>query len=224
MKKVSILLTSRAAPRTLLLTLCNLLGMCAKPELLEFVVRLDDDDEAYPEYVHLLKGFRTFGVVVKIVVGKGKGYAGLQSYYEDCYRESTGDLLLLFGHEARMLTYGWDDVYRESLKDYCVSPATFSKRGDTYAWAFPCVCRKLCEAIGRFCICTPVVAYDRVFEVYAKLSGLTCAPKVWIYHPAAAFTPGTQRGDMNVWVNQHWAELTAQWNTDARHMWEAAKV
>lgn len=211
---------SRGDPRGTMCTIFNLFSMAAQPGRLEIVLRVDSDDPALIAYCGIEKELSRLGLSVKLVVGPSLGYMGLNKYYQESYIASTGDLLLIFGHEVRVLTFGFDDAYRKACVPYGVCSSHYVKTDDTdaYEWAMPLFDRALCEKIGCLCLCTPPLAYDRVAEAYGRISQLGRQAMVLLRHPSQPEVPGTPRGDWLRYCHENWKPLCEKWDADAKRM------
>ena len=203
---ISVLIPSRDNPQGLAAAIKSLLSTAANPHAIEIVLRMDRDDP-------------TSGGFPTSILGPSLGYAGNHIYLEECYRRSTGDLLLGWNDDAEMVTPRWDELYTEALKNtpFGVAGATVDQgAADGYAWAFPMVRRDLCEACGEFCAGTGTV--DRIFDAYARLSGRGVMAPVSIAHHVRPLQPGSEREAMYLHAGRDWTDMCREWDADAALM------
>jgi hypothetical protein len=203
---ISVLIPSRGNAHLLAESIHFLLSRAANPKQIEIVLRMDNDDPAAI-------------VFPSAILGPSLGYTGNHIYYEECYRRSTGDLLLAWNDDAEMVTPRWDELYIEALKNtrFGVACADIDSGSDgRYGWALPMVRRDLCEACGQFCTGTGTI--DRIFDAYARLSGRGVNAPVSIAHHWQPLQPGSERQKMYNYASGHWDEMNIEWDTAAMDM------
>lgn len=105
---VSILLPSRGDPKGLVASIESLVDTAYDKASCEFVLRLDEDDV---ETLETISGFEQANpcLLMKKLVGPRKdGYGSLDVFTNDMARVSTGDWLVLWDDDFRMMTSNWD--------------------------------------------------------------------------------------------------------------------
>lgn len=100
---ISILLPSRGRPENIERLYKSIMLTAVSPADIEIIVRLDDDDES--EY----KDFP----LVKYIKGPR---ITLSKYWNECYEQSKGDILMHSGDDIIFRTEGWDDVVRNAFE------------------------------------------------------------------------------------------------------------
>lgn len=225
MNTISILIPSRGNPKELLETIKACEDMASEPARLEFVVRLDADDPALKDYVQDIVPTVAWrrsivkGEFAKWLVGERLGYKRIHDYYEECYKLSSGELLLAFNDDMLISTKGWDVEYERVLEHIPFGVARCEideDPGGNYGWAMPMVRRDLCKAIG--CFCRGTETCDRIFEAYAQQSRRAAGAAVRMVHKWSPLKPGSQREEVYRYAMDHWPEMTARWNRAATEM------
>jgi hypothetical protein len=203
---ISVLIPSRGNAHLLAESIHFLLSRAANPKEIEILLRMDDDDPGAM-------------VFPSAILGPSLGYTGNHIYYEECYRRSTGDLLLAWNDDAEMVTPRWDELYIEALKNtpFGVAGAAIHQgTADRYDWALPMVRRDLCEACGQFCAGTGTI--DRIFDAYARLSGRGVMAPVNVAHHLRPLEPGSEREAMYLHAGRDWTDMCREWDAAAALM------
>lgn len=103
---ISVLLPSRGRPKALAVTIGGLLELADKPSTIQVLVAADPDDEAtltaaLPQQAHVWTAPERYG------------YPRLHEYVNRLAEQASGDWLMLWNDDARLLTSGWDAAVRE---------------------------------------------------------------------------------------------------------------
>ena len=103
---ISVLLPSRGRPRSLADSIAGLTGNAARPRDLEVLVAADPDD-ATTRLAALQAGATVH------VTRERYGYPRLHEYVNRLAADATGDWLMLWNDDARMLTENWDAIVEQ---------------------------------------------------------------------------------------------------------------
>lgn len=100
---ISVLLPSRGRPKALAETVTGLLDLAADPGGIEILVAADPDDTAtqtatLPHQAHIWTAPERYG------------YPRLHEYVNRLAEQASGDWLMLWNDDARILTTGWDTI------------------------------------------------------------------------------------------------------------------
>lgn len=109
MEKISILLPTRERPEQLMRLYNSAIEKADKPELVEMIVYVDDDD---PSYNDLLDSPPKNTVFIR---GPRKT---ISQCWNDCWREASGTIYWHAGDDVIIRTQGWDTVVRDTFKEY----------------------------------------------------------------------------------------------------------
>ena len=104
---ISILCPTRSRPEQLLAMIDSALKMSLRPNLIEFCLYIDLDDDSYsaikfPENVKIVRGPRMW----------------LSSMYNSLIPAASGEYLFWSGDDVVFLTQGWDEVLKEGIKSF----------------------------------------------------------------------------------------------------------
>jgi glycosyltransferase involved in cell wall biosynthesis len=138
---ISVLLPTRQRPDVLLKMLESLFGMADRPERLEAVVYIDDDDA-------LTQKLKFDAWNVKRLVGPRQTMGRFNAI---CYAHSTGDIIILGNDDMIVRTRGWDTCVRDAAgrftdKVYLLYPNDLCK--GSKICTFPILSRVTCDTIG----------------------------------------------------------------------------
>lgn len=100
---ISILLPSRGRPKALAETIAGLLQLADKPSTIQVLVAADPDDTA-TQTATLPHQARVWTAPERY------GYARLHEYVNRLAEQTSGDWLMLWNDDARILTTGWDMI------------------------------------------------------------------------------------------------------------------
>jgi len=109
-KSISVLLPTRGRPEVSLKSIQGMVDLADKPEDLEFLIAVDDDDDATVEYYteHLIPWFEHANVDCTIYQVPRWGYLQLHQYNNYLGGQSTGAWVVFWNDDAIMQTQGWD--------------------------------------------------------------------------------------------------------------------
>jgi len=105
---VSVLLPSRGNPDGMKLSILSLQKSTIDPSLIEYLVRVDNDDlQSIEQALYLRKTVPSGGF--GIVVGHSEGYYGIHNYVNELARKAEGDWLLLLNDDVEIFdSEMWD--------------------------------------------------------------------------------------------------------------------
>lgn len=107
---VSILLATRGRPDDLTRALFSLYNKAKDKSLLEFLLKVDLDDQRTINELNRVKPQLTGSKVEVVVSPKGRGYVDNHLWLNDLAARATGDWLFVFNDDARMNTDNWDQA------------------------------------------------------------------------------------------------------------------
>jgi hypothetical protein len=136
---ISVLLPSRGRPKSLVDSIGSLRVMADDAPTVEILVAADPDD---PDTMAAALSARTR----RWVAPERYGYSRLHEYVNALAAQATGDWLLLWNDDARMLTQGWDSRVTETTPGV-LWPA---HNGSPHLNVFPVVHRSVVETLGHF--------------------------------------------------------------------------
>jgi hypothetical protein len=141
----SFLLPTRNRVKGLSELLASVEAMTARPERLEIVLGIDEDDQAS-------RDFEWNGLnVVKVVVPPGLTMGRLN---QACYRASRGRYLMAMNDDVLLRTPSWDEKVRlalDAVRDDVFLVHVNDKLFGPALCCFPLVSRTFCEMAGGFC-------------------------------------------------------------------------
>ncbi|WP_433364068.1 glycosyltransferase family 2 protein [Streptosporangium sp. CA-115845] len=136
---ISVLLPSRRRPESLVDSIGSLRVMADNPDGLEILVAADPDD---PDTAVAAERSRA----ICWVAPTRYGYHRLHEYANHLARLASGEWLLLWNDDARMLTPGWDSRVEEADRGVLWPAHNDSHLLDI----FPIVHRSIVETLGHF--------------------------------------------------------------------------
>jgi hypothetical protein len=229
--KTSVLIPSKGSPRNVVLTICNLVSMAARPDDLEFIVVIDHLSPESSHYRRATDSLWELGINCILLHATVAGYKNIAAMFEEAYQQSTGDLLMFYNDDARILTRNWDAVYADTLFNIPFGVASaFTNEGEVtpgggvghYPWAFPVVRRDLCYACGnKLIVDITETGLDRIFEAYARKTGHAKQAAVLIEHSRTMLVPGSEREAHYKDTEANWAAYMARWDAVAQRMQDA---
>ena len=173
-EKISILLPSRGRTQPLLDSIDSLLTTANKPERIEILLAIDNDDIEVLSFVHsaILPRFQN----VKLFVTAPLGYGKLTAYYNTLAGLAHGYWIMIWNDDAKMLNKGWDieiDSYSEHpmpvlkmpVKDFEHAFALFPIVTKNWISVFGCL--SLYKDLDRF---TYNVACNTADGIFLKLN------------------------------------------------------
>lgn len=161
---ISVTLPSRNRPRMLAASVASLRDTAARPDLLEFLVAYDPDDEQTAPAARFLN----FDVIWQ--APERYGYPALARYYAELVSRATGEWCLpTWGDDGLMQTAGWDEIVRAQPPGSVI----FSTDNAPGWVCFPIVHMDVFRVLGRFC---PLPATDSWYEYVARDAGIAVQP------------------------------------------------
>lgn len=140
-KRISLLLPTRERPKRLLSFIASLEKNTALIDNIELVIYIDNDD-LMTQQLDLQQPY------IKKIIGP-RGTMGF--YNTTCYRQSSGDIIMLVNDDVLIRTQDWDQILRRKLEQYpdeiylaYPDDLFFSDHCST----FPILSRKTCELIS----------------------------------------------------------------------------
>lgn len=109
MEKFSLLLPTRQRPTQLMRLYESATKLASKPELVEMVVYVDEDDNSYDQLIESPPPNTIF------IRGPRKT---ISKCWNDCWQASTGDIFFHAGDDIIFRTKGWDDVVRNKFAEF----------------------------------------------------------------------------------------------------------
>ena len=211
---VSVLMPSYKNPRHCEHVVQNLQKLASSEHQFEVVVRVDDTDPEIGRYKDWLASRVDRPPFIKLIVGPHlRGYTDLNFMYDECARQSSGEVLLSYNDDLTCETNLWDVVYLRKALENQMRPISSIVTGDHYRWAFPAISRELYDKVGQFCPGN-VSAFDRVWDAVSVAGGWTqdeCQAPVILHHPRAPMVEGTERAAHCNNVQVEWDNLNALW-------------
>jgi hypothetical protein len=108
---VSVLLPTRGKIGSLCEAIDSLYSLAVDKSLVEFCLKIDDDDE---ETINVINHLAKIIPIKTIISPRGRGYTDFGQWVNDLCAMSTGDWLYIFNDDARMRTIGWDQLLLNS--------------------------------------------------------------------------------------------------------------
>lgn len=133
---VSVLLPTRGRPAWLAQSMDSLFSLARNKAGLEFLLKVDDDDLPTQEFLDRIKSLLNIKVSV---TPRGRGYHDIHLWVNQLAAQATGDWLLLWNDDARMMTQDWD-VLMEVLQ-----PRRWSPDDDIFMVTLPTLRRPECN-------------------------------------------------------------------------------
>jgi len=151
-KLASVLLPSRGRPAGLFNAVSSIIARCDRPESVEILIRLDDDDHESQKAVKNMKGIFGDMTAIRTIIGpRGAGYTDLHKFVEELCAVARGDFLVLFNDDTLMDTNGWDAELGRFRNELCVLRLHCPiPRECSHLTGFPAVHRKVHQIIGHF--------------------------------------------------------------------------
>lgn len=142
--KISMLLPARGRPTHLKESVMSVFDLAAKPDEVEVIVRLDDNDPCLTDEIRVLQAWPKH---VHVYVGDRVGYRAMHTMYNGCANIAVGDYLFVWNDDIFMVSKDWDLL----LQDAPLFSVQFPRR-DIVEHAdptLPVVGRPIYEAMGR---------------------------------------------------------------------------
>lgn len=181
---ISVLIPTRGRPHDLRRAIASLWNNAAEPELLEILLRVDDDDK---ETAAAIKDMEEQYPLTVFSGPRGGGYAELHKYVNDLARQAHGDWLFLFNDDSEILTPSWDRVilnlscYNKPMgvvPDICL--LQFSQHEDANSYSFVALRKKAYEVLEIF---SPYLHCDLwLFILFSAMDAIIRVPVQIVHH------------------------------------------
>lgn len=160
----------------------SLVTTCAVKDRMEFLIRVDKDDNYGPFLDKIYKDFDSI-ITIKHIVGDKVEFTNVHFLYNELFNISEGKYLFLWNDDAYMKTNGWDlivDRFSKDNKFQVLNPLTnhHTEKGLVGA-IFPLVPRKWYEIIGHLSL--NAQQDEWVYEIAAALGIFRPIP-ITIFH------------------------------------------
>jgi 2-polyprenyl-3-methyl-5-hydroxy-6-metoxy-1,4-benzoquinol methylase len=151
---VSVLIPTRGRPAQLCQAISSIYDLAQDKSLVEFILKIDDDDL---ETIECAKNLASALPLKAIVSPRGNGYHDMHTWVNTMSEAATGDWLFLFNDDARMATPDWDQLVLKlslaavnwhGVKDVCCIPIPTA--GSEYAEEFMFLRRKVTTILGHY--------------------------------------------------------------------------
>lgn len=141
--KISIILPTRERPEKAKDFLFSLKKNCTKPNSVEIILCIDEDDKSYEKFEKIF----THTNIIK------EKRRGLGEIIFEGIKNSTGEIIFLCNDDVSVETFGWDEEFRKvhnSFTDqiYLFSPNDLNKKGSLFV--FPGFSRKVFKILKNY--------------------------------------------------------------------------
>lgn len=106
---ISILLPSRGRPDNIVRLANSIFETASNPSEIEIIVRLDEDDPKLEQYMDNPPKQTTYFTGPRVV---------LSELWNECYKRSTGDILMHAGDDIVFRTKEWDRILQEKFNEF----------------------------------------------------------------------------------------------------------
>lgn len=206
---VSILIPSRGRPESLYKMIDKAYELAGDKSLVEFVLRIDLDDQETIECIDVFPPKWK----IKVCVGERKeGYDSLHEYYQDCANMAIGDWLWIFNDDVEILSENWEQNLLRlccmngwvGVTDVCLLSV---REREAAAWthAFCLVRRKAWEIMGKFSR-SPLID-EWLWSVFSTCCATLNLP-VEISHKRPAGVGGAPRIEITSLGTDRWHTMT----------------
>ena len=162
---VSVLIPTRKRPKHLLECVDSLWSLAIDKSLLEFVFKVDDDDEETIRVVQFISRIVPSKAIFSL---RGRGYLELGTWARQMSEVASGDWIFLFNDDARIATQGWDQFLLYSVDN------TWHGTGDVMALVAP--------TIGKPFNNEFLFLRHETFKILGHWDGTGPYNDNWIYH------------------------------------------
>lgn len=116
----SVLICSRGRPTLLTEAVDSCVSLAKHKNLIEFVLKVDDDDKDTWETAQQIKNRLTGTCCVKICYGpRGNGYDDIDKWLAQMSKEAQGDWLFIFNDDAKVTVQDWDVKLNGLVVPHC---------------------------------------------------------------------------------------------------------
>jgi|TARA_A100000164_G_scaffold300134_1_gene274920 hypothetical protein len=172
---VSILLPSRKRFDALLKSVKSLYDKAENPELIELLLRFDEDDL---DSIARIKEIDEITTNYQYIIGERyEGYFSLDKFVNELCEISQGDFFLLWNDDALMMNYNWDGV----ISLYESETVCLQMDNNHFPYIFPIISRDIYEALGYFSgfpcdtwihdVCSPLgieIIEDEIYAIHDR--------------------------------------------------------
>lgn len=176
---ISVLCPTRGRPGILACTLRLLRHLARKPERIEILLYVDDDDpidyasDVWPK----LEARGKPPVLGYVIRGPRYGYPGLNNCFNTLAKQASGRWLLLFNDDVFMATPNWDVVLDGVTDDVCVA-LTEANHGRNPC-IFPFFTKSLVDITGHMSLNTHS---DTWIEEVGRAAGIAKEVPITVFH------------------------------------------
>lgn len=176
---ISVLIPTRGRPQPLEASVRMLLHLAARPERVEILLRVDEDDPVdYEREIWALFARRGEpSVPGRVVRGPRHGYPNLHLYFNELAAVATGRWCVLWGDDTYMATPRWDAVL-DGIPGKLVVAGTEANHGRSPC-TFPIFTRTYFEALGHVSL---NCHNDTWIEETSKAAGLFVDAPIMVFH------------------------------------------
>lgn len=107
---ISVLTATRGRPAKLLEAINSCLDLAEDKTLLEFIFKVDNDDAQTIDTLEDWDSPPQHPKSTKIISSRGNGYKDLHLFYNQMAEKASGDWLMFFNDDAKIITQGWDKI------------------------------------------------------------------------------------------------------------------
>jgi len=175
---ISVLCPTRSRPGPLACSIRLLRHLAARPDRIEFLLYVDDDDPV--DYKAVWANFSARGAAPvrgSIVVGPRNFYKGLHTCFNRLAQEAAGHWCMLWNDDIFMATKGWDLVLDGVPGEVAVA-MTESNHGRSPC-TFPIFTRSFSEVLGHVSL---NCHNDTWIEEVGKRAGITVDVPILVLH------------------------------------------
>lgn len=156
-KLASILITSRGRFDELLKAIESVINTAHNVDVVEIMLRLDDDDE---DSLNRIKELPTDRIDINVMIGPRHKYIELYKYVNEMCAESKGKFLVWFNDDCVIESKNWDNIIAEYRgKLVCLYP---NHKGTGSGNIFPIIHRKIYEILGHFALSQQVDSWQNM--------------------------------------------------------------
>lgn len=197
-KRISVMAVVRGNIDCTIEMVKNVFETSSKPENIELLIRMDDDDES----VKILLEDDIFDKYnTKLYVGFRHGYININKYYNELVTMTTGDILFHWGNDGIILTEGWDNIFSSYIGKIVILHNTVHYDHDIIGIkAYPLLCFSPVITRGIYDILqtySPCALSDSYYDYVAEIAGIKKASGVDILLK----NDGSNKRGMEAWGN-----------------------
>ena len=132
---ISILLPTRGRTDVLLNSLKTLIEKASKPQRLEILLGIDEDDTEIQPFLKdvVAPWLKEYSLECRANIFKPLGYENLHIYVNTLAANATGEWIFFWNDDALMVTEGWDDVIESYNGQFKLLAPKDNHNGHPYA-------------------------------------------------------------------------------------------